>query len=96
MLAWVFYDITLDKARSKVAKACEEAGIYRVQKSVFVGKLNKAQKRNLQTFIEDQISKETDSVYIFSMCKEHFNNCSLLGQAFDKKLISAEIKGLFL
>lgn len=96
MLAWVFYDIVKDKTRNKVAKACEEAGIYRVQKSVFVGKLNKAQKRELQTYIEDQICEDTDSVYIFPMCKEDFSNCALLGQAFDTKLINAEIKGLFI
>lgn len=35
MLTWVMYDIVEDKARTKVAKACEKAGIYRVQYSVF-------------------------------------------------------------
>ena len=90
------YDIVENKARTKIAKACIEAGIYRVQYSVFLGDLNKGQKRELQTIIEDLINDEVDSVYIFPMCREDFNNCSLLGQAFDKDLITDEITALFL
>lgn len=42
-LVWVIYDIRQDKARNRVAKACQNTGLYRVQKSVFLGKLNKNQ-----------------------------------------------------
>ena len=96
MLTWVLYDIRKNKTRSSVAKKCLETGIYRVQKSVFLGDLNNAQRNELRTFVEDIIDKKIDSVYIFPMCSEDFNRCSLLGQAFDKDLISDEIKALFL
>ncbi|MDD4157621.1 MAG: CRISPR-associated endonuclease Cas2 [Candidatus Cloacimonetes bacterium] len=53
MLTWVIYDIPKDKIRNKVAKLCLEAGIYRVQKSVFLGDLNSTQLKELKISIED-------------------------------------------
>lgn len=96
MLCWVMYDIKNDKIRTKVAKACQEAGIYRVQYSVFLGELNRGQIRELREKIEDLINKNEDSTYIFPMCREDYNQCILLGQAFDEDLITDEIKALFL
>ncbi|MCF7859690.1 MAG: CRISPR-associated endonuclease Cas2 [Candidatus Cloacimonetes bacterium] len=96
MLTWVMYDIPKNKVRTKVAKACKEAGIYRVQYSVFLGDLDKAQRRELRTKIEELIDENVDSVYIFPMCSDDFKQCVLLGQAFDKDLITDEIKALFL
>jgi len=96
MLTWVMYDIKKDRTRTKISKACEEAGIYRVQYSVFLGELNNAQRRELQTLIEDLMNPEDDSVYIFPMCNDDFKKCVLLGQAFDKDLITDEIKALLL
>ena len=90
------YDIEKNKARRKVAKACEESGIYRVQYSVFLGDLNHAQRRELRTEIEDLINLKNDRVYIFPMSKDDFDNCILLGQAFDKKLITDEVKALLI
>jgi CRISPR-associated endonuclease Cas2 len=41
MLTWVIYDIVKDKSRTKIAKFCKEYGLYRVQKSCFLGDLNR-------------------------------------------------------
>jgi len=90
------YDIPKNKTRNKIAKACQEAGIYRVQYSVFLGDLDKAQRRELTTIIEELIDKKADSVYIFPMSEDDFNQCILMGQAFDRDLISDEIKALLL
>ncbi len=96
MLTWVMYDIQKDRARTKVAKACEKAGIYRVQYSVFLGDLNKTKRKELQSVINDLIDHDIDRVYIFPMCKEDFEECVLMGQAFDKDLITDEIRALLL
>ncbi len=96
MLTWVMYDIPKDKVRNKIAKACQEAGIYRVQYSVFLGDLDKAQRKELQIIIEELIDEALDSVYIFPMSEDDFNQCVLLGQAFDKDLITDELKALLL
>ncbi len=96
MIAWVMYDIEIDKSRSKVAKLCKQAGLYRVQFSVFLGTIDANQKDTLQLQIESLIDEETDSVYIFPMSKSELQATVLLGKAFDKKLVTDEVKALFL
>jgi len=95
MIVWVLYDIKKDKPRTKVAKICKQAGLYRVQYSVFLGTLNDNEKDSMQLEIEDLIDEENDSVYIFPMSKNELRQTNLLGQAFDKKLITDEVKALF-
>ncbi|MDP8204432.1 MAG: CRISPR-associated endonuclease Cas2 [Candidatus Tenebribacter mawsonii] len=96
MLTWVMYDIPKDRTRNKIAKLCEESGIYRVQYSIFLGELNNAQRKELTINLKDLMNNDEDSVYVFPMCNEDFNKCKLLGQAFNKELIADEIKTLFL
>ena len=90
-LVWVIYDIVNDKKRNRIAKACKNKGLYRVQKSVFLGTLNRNQIDELKIMCEDIIDAEEDSVYIFPLCDDDFKKVRLLGQAFDKKLVSAEL-----
>lgn len=94
-LVWVIYDIVDDKKRGKIAKVCKNKGLYRVQKSAFLGTLNKNQIDELRIMCEDIIDQDADSVYIFPMCEDDFKKVKLLGQAFDKKLVSAEILSKF-
>lgn len=95
-LVWIIYDITNNKTRSKIAKACKDKGLYRVQKSAFLGTLNNNQIDELEIMCEDIINPQDDSVYIFPMCEEDFKKVRLLGQAFDKKLVTDEVKALFI
>ena len=96
MIVWVLYDIEDDKARTKVAKTCKQAGLYRVQFSVFLGMLEANAKDTLELQITDIINKEKDSVYMFPMSKNELQATALLGKAFDKKLVTDEVKALFL
>lgn len=94
-LVWVVYDIAEDRKRAKIAKACKNKGLYRVQKSVFLGTLNSNQIDELKIMCEDAIDVEADSIYIFPMCEDDFKKVKLLGQAFDKKLVSADVLAKF-
>ena len=95
MIIWVMYDIRNDKVRSKVAKFCKQAGLYRVQYSVFLGTLEANDKDSLELQIEEIIDETKDSVYIFPMSKNELQQTSLMGQAFDKKLVTDQVKALF-
>jgi CRISPR-associated protein Cas2 len=95
MIVWVIYDIQKTKSRTKIAKACQQAGLYRVQKSVFLGSLDENRKDTLHLQIEELIDPESDSVYIFPMSKSELKQSALLGQAFDKKMVTDEVKALF-
>ncbi|MDD3901981.1 MAG: CRISPR-associated endonuclease Cas2 [Dysgonamonadaceae bacterium] len=91
----MIYDIKKDKSRTKVSKICKGAGLYRVQKSVFLGSLEDNEKDTLELSMNELIDEECDSVYIFPMSKNELRQTVLLGQAFDKKLVTDEVKALF-
>lgn len=95
MIIWVLYDIKNDKSRTKVAKICKQSGLYRVQFSVFLGTLEANEKDTVRLQIEEIIDEETDKVYIFPMNKTELQQTELLGQAFDKDLVTDEIRALF-
>lgn len=95
MIVWVLYDIENDRARSRVAKYCQQAGLYRVQLSVFLGTVTMNEKDTLELKIEEEINPEKDKVYIFPMSKNELKDTVLLGQAFNKKLVRDEVKALF-
>ena len=95
-LTWILYDISKDRARNRVAKACKEAGLMRVQKSVFLGPLERNRLDELAMFIEDLINEDVDRVYIFPMCEADFQKVRLQGQAFDRKLVHGDVRSMFL
>ncbi len=96
MICWVMYDIKNDKIRSKISKYCVQAGLNRVQFSVFLGKMEPNQKDTLTLQCRQLFNSETDSIYIFPMSKDELKDTVLLGQAFDKRMITNEVKALFI
>lgn len=95
-LVWILYDIVENKPRTKVAKLCKEAGLYRVQKSVFLGTIERNRLDELRLAIEELTDDQVDSVYIFPMCEPDFKKVILMGQAFDRKMVTDEVRILFL
>jgi len=96
MLVWFIYDIVEDKPRKKLADKAIEQGLYRVQKSVFLGNIDTNLLDELVVFAESIINPDEDSVYVFPMCQDDFKKVQLLGQAFDKAMVNDEINSLFL
>ena len=64
LLVWVIYDISDDSIRTAVANCCKGYGLYRVQKSAFLGTLNNNQQDSLAIKCQDLIN-ETDSDMFF-------------------------------
>lgn len=96
MLTWFIYDITSDKARTKIAKMALKAGLYRVQKSVFLGQIDSSRVDEVVMQSEMLIDPETDSLYVFPLCEKDFKSVILKGQVFDKAMVNDEIKAFFL
>ena len=90
MLVWVIYDISNDRVRGRVAKICKGYGLYRVQKSAFLGDLNKSESESIALEFEELI-EEMDSVFVFPMCDDCFKKIRLIGEGFDKDLISDKV-----
>lgn len=95
ILAWIMYDIAENKVRNRVAKKCKKYGLTRVQKSIFLGKLDINRFDELSEICQEEINEETDSVYLFPFCQEDFRRINVLGQGFDKKMVNDEILSKF-
>lgn len=95
MLVWVIYDIVSNRTRRRVIKVCKNTGLYRVQKSVFLGDVEDNRLDELKMQIEDLVDLDKDSVYVFPMSKRELKIAGLIGQAFDKELVSDEIISKF-
>jgi CRISPR-associated protein Cas2 len=91
VLTWVVYDIANDRTRLKVAKRCLDFGLYRVQKSVFLGDLPPNRVEEILLASRDLLNVKTDSVYVFPMCRQDFDNVQIVGQGFDGKLVADEV-----
>ncbi len=94
-LVWILYDISKNKARTRMAKLCLEAGLYRVQLSVFLGTIERNRLDELVMALESWMDKDVDSLYVFPMCKQDFQKVVALGEAFDKALVADEVRALF-
>jgi CRISPR-associated protein Cas2 len=94
MNVWIIYDIESgpagDRRRRKIVKEIEKFGLYRVQKSVFLGNIEKNRLDELVLFSEKLIDPKKDSVYLFPMCSEDFKAVKILGQGFDQELVSGQ------
>lgn len=96
MLTWFIYDISNDKIRNKVSKIAQEYGLYRVQKSVFFGNINKNKLDEIILKSKKIINIDGDSLYIFPMCEKDFKNSILIGPSIDTELITGKKQFLFL
>ena len=96
MLVWFIYDISETKTRNRIVKMAQENGLYRVQKSVFLGNIDKGLLNEIVLKSKKEINKKTDSVYIFPMCEKDFKKSILLGQVFDKKFVIDDVDVLFI
>jgi CRISPR-associated protein Cas2 len=91
MLTWVVYDIAKDRTRTKIAKRVLELGLTRVQKSVYVGDLPANRVEEILLASRELLNLETDSVYVFPMCREDFDKVQIVGQGFDGKWVAGEV-----
>ena len=89
------YDIADDKIRRKAIKICKNVGLYRVQKSIFLGDIEENDFDEVKLWLEDTVDLKNDSVYVFTMSKKELNKAGLIGQAFDKELVTDEIISKF-
>jgi CRISPR-associated protein Cas2 len=87
MLVWVIYDISENRIRSRVAKICKGYGLFRVQKSAFLGDLNRNEADSLALECDSMI-EESDSVFVFPMCEDCFDKIKLIGAGFDRELVA--------
>jgi len=95
MLTFIIYDISDDKARTKVFKALKRAGLYHIQYSSFLGELEQNRLDELQLQFEGLI-EEADAVYMFPIGEAEFGKSRILGTDFDHDLVLDKLRTIIL
>jgi len=67
MQCLIIYDITNDRARQKIADACLDYGLQRLQYSAFCGDLARTHQRALFTEIKRRLGRKAGNVQLFPL-----------------------------
>lgn len=95
MMTWFIYDITDDRNRNRLIKIAQKHGLYRVQKSVFLGNIEKDEIDQIIRESKKVIDLQEDSVYIFPICEADYKKSTLLGLSFEEDIVKDEKPVLF-
>ncbi len=95
MMTWFIYDITDDRNRNRLIKIAQKHGLYRVQKSVFLGNIEKDEIDQIIRESKKVIDLQEDSVYIFPICEADYKKATLLGLSFEEDIVKDEKPVLF-
>ena len=80
----LIYDITDDNVRTKVADACLDYGLERIQYSAFAGTLSKVHQRELILKIIRRIGKHSASVQLFPLDEKSWTNRHIIEQTLEE------------
>lgn len=95
MYLWLAYDISDHKQRRRVAKLCERAGLQRIQKSNFLGKLKAKRARKLEKEVQQHIEPANDKLYCLTLDRPTFRRMRRYGLDFDHAGLDARFQNLF-
>ena len=74
------YDIPDDGKRTKVADACLDYGLDRIQYSAFSGALRRTHQEELMLRIKKILGKKAAKVHLYSICAEDWSNRQYIEQ----------------
>ena len=74
MQCLLVYDIPDDKQRAKVAEACLDYGLDRIQYSAFLGPLLPVHQDELMLKIEKVLGRRAGNVQLFPLCEADWKN----------------------
>jgi CRISPR-associated protein Cas2 len=74
----VLYDIPDDKIRYKVAEACKDYGLERIQYSAFLGHLSRNRREELALRLKREVKKKSATVHLFHLRPEQLEGAVLI------------------
>jgi len=69
LLTYVVYDIGDDRVRGRVASACKDYGLERIQYSAFRGSLDTSRRNELATRLADTLGQEIGRILVLPVCE---------------------------
>lgn len=85
MICYFAYDIKDNRIRKKVIESIQNLGFVRIQKSIFLGDIDKKKYLSLQITIGNIIDFQEDSILIFPQCQEDFHESIFLSKNDSQK-----------
>jgi CRISPR-associated protein Cas2 len=70
MICLLVYDIAHDGARTRIAEACLDYGLQRIQYSAFLGELSRAHQEELFRKVRKHLGKRPGKVQLFPVCEK--------------------------
>jgi CRISPR-associated protein Cas2 len=70
VLTLVIYDIEDDRIRTRVASACKDYGLERIQYSAFRGPLSATKRSELWARLADELGKEAGRMLVLPVCEK--------------------------
>jgi len=80
MRCLLLYDIPNDRIRSKIADACLDYGLDRVQYSVFTGNLSRNLQEELFLKVTDLLGKEDGHIMLLPVCQKDWETRRVQGE----------------
>lgn len=68
MVTLVIYDIQEDRIRHKVAEACKDYGLQRIQLSTFVGNLTHNRRQELNQRLRRTLGRKPGNIQVWVVC----------------------------
>lgn len=70
LLTLVIYDIEDDRVRGRIANACKDYGLERIQYSAFCGALDASRRGELAARLTDTLGREVGKVLLLPVCEK--------------------------
>lgn len=83
MYTLVIYDITDDELRLKVAAACKEVGLVRIQKSAFLGMIDSQRRKSLELRLGKILGSHKGNIQIFVICEADMVHRKIIGEPIE-------------
>lgn len=74
------YDISNDAVRAKIAEACLDYGLDRIQYSAFLGEIARTHQEELMLRIQNILGKKAGNVQLFPLCATDWSNRQVIEQ----------------
>ncbi len=74
MQCLLVYDIPDDRKRAKIAEACLDYGMDRIQYSAFLGPLLPTHQEELMLKIEKTLGRRSGNIQLFPLCEKDWAN----------------------
>lgn len=70
LLTLVVYDIEDDRVRGRVANACKDYGLERIQYSAFCGSLDSTRRGELTAKLADTLGQDVGKILVLPVCEK--------------------------